>query len=200
MLDMKTWINEEDKILFEFYEKPTKNKIVISKDSAMPIHNKINILSQEVFRRLHNTSSDIPWDDKVIILNKFMNELKASGYSMRDQAEILVSGVRRFDKLKNKEERGLRPFYRKRSFEEEERKKQKADKRSSWFRKANNMFSTVFFVPPTPDSILLRNLRKTEQTFQVGVKSRITSTAELKVSLQYIVIELVMIIMDVTID
>ena len=84
---------------------------MITKDSAMPTRNKINTLSQEVFRRLHNTSSEVPWDQIVVVLDKFMNELKASGYSKKDRAEILMSGVWRFDKLKNKEERGLRPFY-----------------------------------------------------------------------------------------
>ena len=173
MLDMKTWINEEDKILFEYYEKPTKNRMVITKDSAMPIRNKINILSQEVFRRLHNTSSDIEWDKKVVMLEKFMNELKASGYSKKDRAEILQSGVRRFENLKQKEEKGIRPLYRKRSFDEDERKKRKEEKHCNWFKQTNHEFSTVFFVPPTPDSLLLKNLRKTEQQFKIGEKSRV---------------------------
>ena len=139
----------------------------------MPIRNKINILSQEVFRRLHNTSSDIEWDKKVVMLEKFMNELKASGYSKKDRAEILQSGVRRFENLKQKEEKGIRPLYRKRSFDEDERKKRKEEKRCNWFKQTNHEFSTVFFVPPTPDSLLLKNLRKTEQQFKIGEKSRV---------------------------
>ena len=57
MLDIQVWINEEDqnKIYYSFYEKQTKCPFVMSKFSAMPNSKKIECLSQEVFRRLHNT-------------------------------------------------------------------------------------------------------------------------------------------------
>ena len=76
MLDLKVWLNEEQHIFYQFYEKPTKSRLVISKDSAMPIKKKIDSLSQEIFRRLHNTKEEVSWEVKVAILNKFMNELK----------------------------------------------------------------------------------------------------------------------------
>ena len=39
MLDVKVWLNDEDnnKIYYQYYEKPTKSKYVISKTSAMPM-------------------------------------------------------------------------------------------------------------------------------------------------------------------
>ena len=57
MLDVKVWLkeSENDQIFYMFYEKPTKNRYVISKNSAMPLNKKIETLSQKVFRRLHNT-------------------------------------------------------------------------------------------------------------------------------------------------
>ena len=43
--------------------------------------------------------------------------------------ERLQSGVRRFENLKQNEEKGLRPLYRKRSFDEDEKKKRKEEKK-----------------------------------------------------------------------
>ena len=51
MLDVKAWIEEKEnqQIYYTFYEKPTKNRYVISKSSVMPISNIIETMSQEVF-------------------------------------------------------------------------------------------------------------------------------------------------------
>ena len=116
MLDIKAWMNESNEVYYEFYEKPTKNPLVISKKSAMGMKKKIDFLSQGVFRRLHNTKKEIEWKKKVKILEKFMTELKASGYSERDRAEILKSGVTRYEnllqtkKLSNIRKKGRKKF------------------------------------------------------------------------------------------
>ena len=44
----------------------------------MAMNKKIDSLSQEVFRRLHNTKQEVEWEDKVVILTKFMSEVMAS--------------------------------------------------------------------------------------------------------------------------
>ena len=173
MLDVKVWLESNKEIFYQFYEKPTKNRYVISKDSAMPISKKIDTLSQEVFRRLHNTKKEISWSVKTDILNKFMSELKASGYSQKDRQEILKSGVNRYNKLRGQEEEGTRPFFRNKHFEKEKRRNLKEAKKGSWFRKKDNKFTSVFFVAPTPNSILMKMLQKTEDKFKVGDSDRI---------------------------
>ena len=54
VLDVEASINKEEqnKIEFEFYEKPTKNKNVIMRNSAIPSNQKRTILTQECLRRL----------------------------------------------------------------------------------------------------------------------------------------------------
>ena len=37
MLDVKVWIENNKEIFYQFYEKPTKNRYIISKDSAIPL-------------------------------------------------------------------------------------------------------------------------------------------------------------------
>ena len=102
-----------------------------------------------------------------------MSELKSSGYSEKDRYEILKSGINRYDKLKKESEEGKRPFYRSRNFERKERDDAKTRKKKNWFKSEENCYSSVFFVPPTPNSILLRMLKKTEAENRIGDKSRI---------------------------
>ena len=45
MLDVEVWLHEEEeKVFYSFYEKPTKSPYVISKDSAMPTSKKNRVL------------------------------------------------------------------------------------------------------------------------------------------------------------
>ena len=78
MLDVQVWLKKEDndKIYYSFYEKPTKSKYVISKSSAMPASKKIECLGLIVFRRLHNTNEEEDEKEKIEIMNEFMMKLK----------------------------------------------------------------------------------------------------------------------------
>ena len=107
------------------------------------------------------------------MLEKYMAEIKASGYSEQDRYQILKSGITRYETLRKKEEDGVRPFYRARNFKCCERNEEKGRKRTEWFKKKDNKFATVFFVPPTPGSVLLKNLKKTEEKHMIDSESRI---------------------------
>ena len=100
MLDVEVWINQDDSLIYySFYEKETKSPYVISKMSAMPISKKIECLSQEVFRRLHNTRREIHDEEIIEIMNRFMLKLKMSGYNKYDRHQIIQSGYNNFEKL-----------------------------------------------------------------------------------------------------
>ena len=57
VLDVKVNVNHDEnkRIEFEFYQKPTKNPLVILADSALSHSQKRTILTQEGLRRLRNT-------------------------------------------------------------------------------------------------------------------------------------------------
>ena len=98
-----------------------------------------------------------------------MLQLKASGYSKEDRYEILNSGMKRFDKLKSKKREGERPFYRSKNFERKERTESKKKKKNNnWFKDSTNKYKTVFFVPPTPNNVLLKMLQRTEEKYKVS--------------------------------
>ena len=56
ILDVKAGINLQNKIEFKFYKKPMTNPLVTLKSSALPMHQKFTIVTQQCFNRLHNTS------------------------------------------------------------------------------------------------------------------------------------------------
>ena len=102
-----------------------------------------------------------------------MAEVKASGYSEADRYEVLRSGITRYERLKEMEKEGKRPFYRRKNFKRNERKEEKEKKKKNWFKSKNNKFTSVFFVPPTPGSKLIKMLQKTEEKFKIDPGSRI---------------------------
>jgi hypothetical protein len=61
VLDVTVNVNcmEQNRIDFEFFEKPTKNPRVILADSAMSFSQKRTILTQECLRRLRNTKIEL---------------------------------------------------------------------------------------------------------------------------------------------
>jgi len=63
------------KIEYEFYKKPIAGKVVTMKNSAMALSVKFATLTQQCYKRIHNTSENTPLERKVDIMNEFMQEL-----------------------------------------------------------------------------------------------------------------------------
>ena len=85
VLDIKVNINmEENKRLdFEFYEKPTKHPNVILAHSAMSRNKKRTILTQECLRIIRNTKIELGETVRNKHLSRFMIKLKNSGYDQK---------------------------------------------------------------------------------------------------------------------
>ena len=82
VLDVKANINENEnnRIDFKFYEKPTKYPKVILAESALSFSKKRTILTQEGLRRLRNTKIELGPEYQQKHLNKYMLKLKNSGH------------------------------------------------------------------------------------------------------------------------
>ena len=59
VLDVKVQLSDQNKLFYQFYEKPTKHSKVILADSALNWKQKRTILTQEALRRLRNTSVEL---------------------------------------------------------------------------------------------------------------------------------------------
>ena len=140
----------------------------------MSMKSKINILTQQCFKRFHNTSESIPSELKVKILEEFMLEMYLSGYSENERYNILTAGWKTYQNLKEKEMKGIRPFCRKNSFRKKERSQEKVNKKNNWFRNSKDVqYSSVIFVEATPGDILLKSLKHIEEENKISDKDRI---------------------------
>ena len=151
-------------------------KIVTMKRSAMSSNAKYASLTQQCFQRFHNTCDNTSSQEKVKILNEFMYELYISGYNERDRFEILKGGYTTYEKLKEKESKGLRPFYRPRSFEKDSRQVNKINKKNNRFKnksKSDIQYSSVMFVESTPNDELLKLCKNIESKYKISDKDRI---------------------------
>ena len=85
VLDIQVNINKKEmnRIDFEFFEKTTKNPLVILANSALSWSKKRTILTQEGLRRLRNTKRELGSEVQNGYLNLFMLKLKRSGYSQK---------------------------------------------------------------------------------------------------------------------
>ena len=134
----------------------------------------MTILTQECFRRLHNTGEAITNETKPNILDEFMIDLKLSGYNEREREDILKGGIKTYLNLRLKENQGKRSFYRPYG-EQIKSSKDKDNKVKKWFKSGENCdkFKTVMIVNATPGDKLLKMLKETESRFRISDEFRI---------------------------
>ena len=154
ILDLKVGLNPEEnyRIDYQFFEKPTKNEKVLMANAAMRAKSIRTILTQECLRIFRNTSLELGEDIRNKHLNKFMLKLKNSGHSVHFRKQILNSAFQAFQKMIEEDINGTKPMFRARNWNYEERCKNKIQKKRNWFK--NNKGSTeieyaiFLFVPP----------------------------------------------------
>ena len=136
MLDVTVNVNkkEENRVDFEFFEKPTRNKKVILENSALPANQKRTILTQECLRRLLNTKIELGEDVRKEHLNNFMLKLKNSGYNTKFRTEILDSALLAYEKIIAADRAGTKPIYRDRDWNKEERNQKKNTRKTNWYK------------------------------------------------------------------
>ena len=102
-----------------------------------------------------------------------MLKLKNSGYSTQYRKEILDNVEKAFEKWLRMIKEGIKPLFRSRNWNIEERKKQKENKKVGWYKNAGNKtnkkqveaikYKTVLFVPVTKGGCLMKELKKREE-------------------------------------
>ena len=196
MLDFKVWKEEYEEeghgkktvINHEFYEKSVASKLVVMEGSALPHRVKLTALTQEIIRRMKNTSRRIGKKKRATILSELMKKMKRSGYSAKVRRNVALSGLKGYYKMVKTEEEGGRRVNRPRWEGAGERRYKKLGGKANWFkRKAKNEklvgkkggtckppgpkegeIETVMFVPHTPAGELARLLQEADDKFTRG--------------------------------
>ena len=174
ILDMKVWIGSDSNIQYIFYEKPMRSNLVVGKNSALPEAMKMRTLTQEAYRRIHNTRLNLHVDCLPDILTTFMQKLKDSGYSEKERFNILQGGFKTHENIMRLVNQGKRDYFRTPETRKIARERSK-ESSHKWFRKSKKDMSvaSVMFVEPTPGGELLKQLKEIEEVYKIDEGKRI---------------------------
>ena len=100
LLDLEVWVDDEEEVVFSFFEKPMASRYTIPVRSAHSWKQKVTNLTREAIRRLLNIHNKLPWTETVKIMNKFSRKMKKSGYSARVRKQILKSSKSAYRKIR----------------------------------------------------------------------------------------------------
>ena len=92
-MDLNIWVGEDNVTRYIFFEKPMASSMVIQKRSAMPENMRVSTLTQEVIRRMMNTSEKIVQDERNEVVDTYAKKLVNSGYSLEQSRKFIVSGL-----------------------------------------------------------------------------------------------------------
>ena len=164
ILDLKVWVThiettngQKVMILHEHYTKEVSSKFVIHKNAALPIQMKRTILTQQCLRVLLNCNRTIGWEKICNHLSHFIKRMQLSGYDKELRYEVLKSAIHAYDKMREAEREQGVPLYRKKEWRRVERRKEKDEKKTKWYKKGGNQ--SVLFVTATPGSELKQRLQ-----------------------------------------
>ena len=138
-LDTKVWVLNAWTILFEFFEKTMASNLMVEAGSALSLEVKLATLSEEVTRRLRNTSLEVNHSSRMEILEKACTKMMTSGHKESFVRKAVVRGI---DAFRDKVERsqldeghpGFQPLYQKAGWKKDEKTKGKALKKGNWFK------------------------------------------------------------------
>jgi hypothetical protein len=94
------------------------------------------------------------WAEVLQHLNNFMRKMQYSGYDQAFRYTVTQSAINAYQTIRDKEEKGLRPMHRPKTWKRAERIREKEEKKKSWYKRGG--FDSVLFVPTTPDGELKR--------------------------------------------
>ena len=182
-LDFECW-KENEKILYSFYQKEVSKKTLIDRKSALGENTKVASLTQNLMRRMKNTSEDVDDSVRIDVVNAFSSQIKASGYSDEQNIKIVKAGLTGYENLLQKCKLGKAKMHRLASEGYESRRRKKLLGKSNWFKKKSQREKytfprkpetekkskqseeietvTVIFVSQTPNGELAKRLQKAE--------------------------------------
>lgn len=147
------------RVEFQHYERAVSSKAVLHAQSAHPSACKRSVHVQEIVRRLLNSAPTLDWDTEVApVITDYMQRMKDAGYGERYRKDILQQAMAIVDSKKKEERNGIRPVFRPKMWQKEERKKKKREKKHEWATKGG--YLAPIFVPSSPGGELAKRMRQ----------------------------------------
>ena len=135
-LDFYLWLEKNGYLNHSYFQKLMKTPLVIMQHSAMSDKQRYAILSNELNRRLSNTNIElVDHDEQTKIIEKFIQQLKSSGYERKSSREIIVSGILGWKRKIERRKREGTKFYRSAKTTLASRCRRKLTAKSTWFKR-----------------------------------------------------------------
>ena len=112
-----------------------KTPYVVMQRTAMGEHQKSSILSNELVRRLSNVNIErVDHTEVIEIIEKFTQQLKTSGYGIKQSRDLVVGGIKGWRNRIKRREREGRGFYREGKTSLKQRVTKKLLEKETWFK------------------------------------------------------------------
>ena len=98
-LDLQIWVNSENKILYQYYEKLTTPTTVLHSRSAIPEATRRATLNQEMIRRMKNTSELVGEETRLRIVDDYAQKLINSECGLGSTRGFIIGGLKGYERL-----------------------------------------------------------------------------------------------------
>ena len=96
-LDTSLQVDRENKVQYKFYEKPMCSNVTVQKRSAMGEDAKVQVVSNDLVRRLLNNSEELGAGSKVEIVDNYSQKLSNGGYRGEQLRRIILNGIKGYE-------------------------------------------------------------------------------------------------------
>ena len=134
-MDTQVRVEGNNMISFKYYEKPTVTNVMVQKRSAMGENSKVQILANEMMRRLGNTDQRQGKNINKEVVDGFAKKLLTSGYDRNQTRRIIISGIRGWERRMARAKAEGRKTHRKAVQSAPGRIKKKILGKTEWFKK-----------------------------------------------------------------
>ena len=149
VLDLQLYVGEDGLVKHEHYEKPCTNDFVIPAKSAHSKKMKMSVLVEEGLRRLRNCSRGLDANVRKRVMTAWATKLRRSGYPETVRHQVINEAVRKFRKMCDDEDNGVRPIHRARSWQKAARRLEKERKATTWHQTSADRVSAPLIIDPT---------------------------------------------------
>ena len=98
-LDTDIRISPQNIVDYKFYEKPMSSNMTVQKGSAMEENAKIKTLSNDLTRRLLNTSVRLGMEEKIKVIDAYSQKLLNAGFGLDQVRRIVTNGIKGFERI-----------------------------------------------------------------------------------------------------
>ena len=103
---------ENNKVIYVHFQKPMAKQTLIMSNSELSQKVIIPSLTQNLMRRMLNTSEMANIEERIKVVDQYCNQLLLSGYSIKQITDIVTAGLTGYEKLLLKCKKENKPLHR----------------------------------------------------------------------------------------